>query len=96
MFSNMGEPSRGSHNTVDGRFLVRLCDLVGAPGGHPGPFFCLPGRGGHLGGPATKWGGRGSPAGHAAVPPAVPRWPLPLAGQRGPFSSRGVVLVASG
>jgi hypothetical protein len=38
-----------------------------------GPCFCLTGRGGHLGGPATKWGGRGRPAGHAAVLPAVPR-----------------------
>jgi hypothetical protein len=38
------------------------------------PFFRVPGRGGHMGGPATKWGGRGRPAaGHAAVPPAVPR-----------------------
>jgi hypothetical protein len=41
--------------------------------GRTGLFFCLPGRGGHLGGAATKWGGRGRPAGHAAVPPAVPR-----------------------
>ena len=56
-----------------GRFLIRLCDLVGAPRGRSGPFFCLPGRGGHLGGPTTKWGGWGRPAGHAAVPPAVPR-----------------------
>jgi hypothetical protein len=53
--------------------LVRLRDLVGAPRGRIGLFFRLPGRGGHLGGPATKWGGRGRPAGHAAVPPAVPR-----------------------
>jgi hypothetical protein len=37
-----------------GRFLIRLCDLVGAPRGRSGPFFRLPGRGGHLGGPATK------------------------------------------
>jgi hypothetical protein len=66
------------------------------PGAELGCFFRLPGRGGHLGGPATKWGGRGRPAGHAAVPPAVPRWPLPLAGLRGPFFSRGVVLVGSG
>jgi hypothetical protein len=54
-----------------GRFLIRLCDLVGAPRGRFGPFFCLPGRGGHLGGPATKWGGRERPAGHAAVPRAT-------------------------
>jgi hypothetical protein len=40
------------------------------PGAELGRFFRLPGRGRHLGGPATKWGGRG-PAGHAAVPPAV-------------------------
>jgi hypothetical protein len=60
---------------------------MGAPRGRTGLFFCLPGRGEHLGGPATKWGGRGRPAGHAAVPPAVWRWPLPLAGPRpwGPF-----------
>jgi hypothetical protein len=62
-----------------GCFLIRLCDLVGAPRGRFGPFFCLPGRGEHLGGPATKWGGRGRESrptgGHAAVPPAVPRWP---------------------
>jgi hypothetical protein len=30
------------------------------PGAELGCFFRLPGRGGHLGGPATKWGGRGS------------------------------------
>jgi hypothetical protein len=36
---------------------------VGAARGRSGPFFRLPGRGGHLGGPATKWGGRGRPAG---------------------------------
>jgi hypothetical protein len=30
------------------------------------PFFRLPGRGGHLGEPTTKWGGRGRPAGHAS------------------------------
>jgi hypothetical protein len=50
-----------------GRNLVRLRDLVGAPRGRTGLFFRLPGRGGHLGGPATKWGGRGRPAVHAAV-----------------------------
>jgi hypothetical protein len=54
-----------------GRFLIRLCDLVGAPRGHPGPLFGLPDRGGHLGRPATKRGGRGRPAGHAAVPLAT-------------------------
>jgi hypothetical protein len=34
----------------------------------------------------------------AAVPPAVPRWPLPLAGPRGPFffQGGGGVLVGSG
>jgi hypothetical protein len=40
-----------------GGFLVRILVLVGAPRGRTGPFF-RPGRGGHLGGPATKWGGR--------------------------------------
>jgi hypothetical protein len=35
-----------------GRFLIRLCDLVGAPWGRSGPFFRLPGSAGHLGGPA--------------------------------------------
>jgi hypothetical protein len=62
-----------SSQASPGRFLIRPCDLVGAPRGRSGPFFCLPGRGGHLGGPATKLGGRWRPAGHAAVPPAVPR-----------------------
>jgi hypothetical protein len=43
-----------------GRFLIGLCDLVGAPRGRTGLFSRLPGRGGYLvGGPATKWGGRG-------------------------------------
>jgi hypothetical protein len=58
---------------VYGRFLIRLCDLVGAPRGRSVPFFCFPSRGGHMGGPTTKWGGRGRPAGHMAVPLAVPR-----------------------
>jgi hypothetical protein len=63
-----------SYPVITGLNLVRLRDLVGAPRGRTGLFSRLPGRGGHLGGPATKWGGgRGSPAGHAAVPPAVPR-----------------------
>ena len=56
-----------------GGFLVRILVLVGVSRGSAEPFFRVPGRGGHLGGPATKWGGRGRPAGHAAVPPAVPR-----------------------
>jgi hypothetical protein len=76
-----------------GRFLIRLCNLVGEPRGRPGPFFRLPGRGGHLGEPATKLGGRGRPVGHAAVPPAVPRLPLPLAGPRGAFFFQGGVSV---
>jgi hypothetical protein len=50
-----------------GRNLVRLRDLVEAPRGRTGLFFRLPGRGGHLGGAATKWGGRGrAPAGQHA------------------------------
>ena len=53
--------------------MVRILVLVGVSRGSAEPFFRVPGRGGHLGGPATKWGGRGRPAGHAAVPPAVPR-----------------------
>jgi hypothetical protein len=56
-----------------GRFRIRLCDLVGASRGRTGLFFCLPGRGWHLWEPATKWGGRGRPVGHAAVLPAVRR-----------------------
>jgi hypothetical protein len=48
-----------------GRYLVRLCDLVWAPSGRNGLFCRLPGRGGCLGGPTTKWGGQGRPAGHA-------------------------------
>jgi hypothetical protein len=39
-------PGGGPKHT--GRFLIRLCDLVGEPRGRPGPFFRLPGRGGHL------------------------------------------------
>ena len=96
MFSNMGEPSRGSHNTVDGRFLVRLCDLVGAPRGHLWQFFCFPGRVGHMGGPPTKWGGRGRPAGHMAMPSLAPCVRFPLAGPWGAFFSRGVPSEMSG
>jgi hypothetical protein len=56
-----------------GVFLVRILVLVGASKGRTGPFFRLPGRGEHLGGLTTKWGGWGRPAGHmAAVPQAVP------------------------
>jgi hypothetical protein len=54
----LGGPT-SRQKTYPGRFLIRLCDLVGAPRGRPGP--------------ATKWGGRGRPAGHAAVPLAVRR-----------------------
>ena len=54
-----------------GVFLVRILVLVGVSRGSAEPFFRVPGRGGHLVGPATKWGGRGRPAGHAAVPPAT-------------------------
>jgi hypothetical protein len=85
-------PCRWVGKTPRGGFLVRILVLVGAAPsarGRTGPFFRLPGRGGHLGGPATKWGGRWRPAGHAAVPPAVRRWPLPLAGRRGPFFPSG-------
>ena len=56
-----------------GGFLVRFLVLVGASRGRTGPFFRLPGRGGCLGGPPTKWGGRGRPAGHMAAPRALPR-----------------------
>jgi hypothetical protein len=48
---------------------------------------------GHLGRPATKRGGRGRPAGHAAVPPALPRVPFPLAGPWGPFFFMGSFLI---
>jgi hypothetical protein len=46
----------------------------------PGPFFRLPGRGGHLGGPSTKWGGRVRPVGHTSgsalkLQPAPPEPP---------------------
>jgi hypothetical protein len=51
----------------DGRFLIRLCDLVRASSGRNGLICRLPGRGGCLGGPSTKWGGPGRPAGHTAV-----------------------------
>jgi hypothetical protein len=43
------------------------------PGAELGCFFASLAVVGTWGGPATKWGGRGRPAGHAAVPPAVPR-----------------------
>ena len=79
-----------------GGFLVRILVLVGVSRGSAEPFFRVPGRGGHLGVPATKWAGRGRPAGHAAVPPAVSRWPFPLARLRGPFFSRGVPSEISG
>ena len=49
--------------TSCGGFLVRFLVLVGASRGRTGPFFRLPGRGGCLGGPSTKWGGPGRPAG---------------------------------
>jgi hypothetical protein len=64
-----------SSSPQGGGFLVRALVLVGAPRGRTGPFFSslAAGRGGHLGGAATKWGGRGGAAGHAAVPPAVRR-----------------------
>jgi hypothetical protein len=87
-----GRPGCGRAH-MGGRYLVRQRDLVGAPRGRTGLLFCLPGRGEHLPGGTThaqlrtNWGGRGRPAGHAAVPPAVPRWPPPpsLAGPRGCF-----------
>ena len=79
-----------------GGFLVRILVLVGVSRGSAEPFFRVPGRGGHLGGPATKWGGRGRPAGHAAVPPAVPRVRFPLAGPWGAFFSRGIPSEISG
>jgi hypothetical protein len=71
--ASIKRPRPPQNTPAHGRNLVRLRDLVGAPRGRTGLFFCLPGRGGHLGGPPTKWGGPGRPAGHAAVPPAVPR-----------------------
>jgi hypothetical protein len=43
-----------------GRFFASL-----VPGGRGGCLACLEG-------PPTKWGGRGRPAGHMAVPLAVP------------------------
>jgi hypothetical protein len=84
---------------LSGRFLIRLCDLVGELRGRPGPFFRLPGRGGHVGEPATKWGGRGRPVGHAATRRCHRRcradlcpWP----GRGGRFFFRGVVSEISG
>jgi hypothetical protein len=49
--------------TRGGRYLVRPCDLVWACGGRNGLFCRLPGRGGCLGGPTTKWGGQGGERG---------------------------------
>ena len=85
-------PPTGHRDLHVGGFLVRILVLVGAPRGRTGLFFCLPGRGVHLGGAASKWGGRGRPVGHAAVPPAA----LPLAGPRGAFFFRGVPSEISG
>ena len=93
-FSSIFSSSWGS--VLNGRFLIGLCDLVGAPRGHLWQFFCFPGRVGHMGGPSTKWGGRGRPAGHMAMPPAVPRVRFPLAGPWGAFFSRGVASEISG
>jgi hypothetical protein len=50
-----------------GRFLIRPCDLVRASRGRNGLICRLPGRGGCLGRPSTKWGGPGRPAGHTAA-----------------------------
>jgi hypothetical protein len=81
---------------LGGRFLIRLCDLVWAPSGLNGQFCRLPGRGGCLGGPATKWGGRGRPAGHMAVPPAAPHVRSLLAGVLAPFFFSGLPSEAIG
>jgi hypothetical protein len=58
-----------------GRFLIRPCDLMGAPRGRTGLFFAPLAVVGTCGDqpPSGKWGGRGRPAGHAAVPPAARR-----------------------
>jgi hypothetical protein len=84
---------------TSGGFLVRLCDLVGAPRGRNGLFFCLPGRGVHLGGASSKWGGRVRPVGHAAggAPgggsgAGLCHWP----GRGGRFFLRGVTSEISG
>jgi hypothetical protein len=74
------------------RFLISLCDLVGAPSMTPrgrfGPFFRLPGRGVHLEGGSQQVGwsdeARGTRDGRCPRR-RVRRWPLPLAGPRGPF-----------
>ena len=70
--------------------------MVWAPIGRNGLFCRLPGRGGCLGGPTTKWGGQGRPAGHTAVPSAARRVRFPLAVAQVAFFSRGVVFPASG
>jgi hypothetical protein len=75
-------------------YLVRLRDLVGAPRSRTGLFFSPPWpwrgpRGAPTKSP-TNWGGRGRPAGHAAVPPAAPRADLcPWPGRGGRFFFRG-------
>jgi hypothetical protein len=46
-----------------GRFLIRPCNLVGAPRGRTGLFFRLPGRGGHLGGISHQVGWSGEARG---------------------------------
>jgi hypothetical protein len=80
--SLIGQFSLGDrHFLVPGRFLIRLCDLVRASSGRNGLISRLPGRGGCLGGPSTKWGGPGRPAGHTAARSggARVRFPWPAA-----------------
>jgi hypothetical protein len=86
----------GVHTEPDGGFLVRILVLVGAPRGRTGPFFCLPGRGGHLGGTSHQvgWsvearGSRGGAPGGAALSFA-PGWAA------GGVFSRGVPSEVSG
>jgi hypothetical protein len=89
-----------SASAQGGGFLVRILVLVGAPRGRTGPFVRLPGRGGHLGGPATShqvgWSGeasgsRGGAPGGAALTFAPGR-----AAGAVFFSSRGVPSETSG
>jgi hypothetical protein len=65
-----GQGGAVSHGAAgaSGRFLIRLCDLVGSHRAELGCFCRLPGRGVPRG-----EGGGGRPVGHAAVPPAVRR-----------------------
>jgi hypothetical protein len=87
----MAAPMAMMQSMQHGRFLIRLCDLVEAPRGRSGQFFCLPGRGGHLGGHQPPSGGvvgggpRATRRCHRRCRADLCPWP----GRGGRFFSRG-------